>query len=59
MKQCARRMRHERSQGCEALIAGNGAETTVKKIITMIVCLAMISLVALILLPLMMGFKFK
>ena len=59
MEQCARRMPHEKSQGREALIAGNGAEATVKKIITMIVFLAMISLAALILLPLLMAFKIK
>jgi hypothetical protein len=52
-------MPREKIRNQEALIAGNGAEAAVKKIIAMIVYAAMIFLVALILLPLLMAFKIR
>jgi hypothetical protein len=42
-----------------AFIGGKEGETPVKKIVTALVCLALISLVAFILLPFLMAFMIK
>jgi hypothetical protein len=52
-------MPHETSPGQPIRNARNGAMMNLKKIIATAICLTMISLVVLILLPILMGFRFN